>query len=237
MTGAEFDGRDDVAEYALGTLDPSERAAFEARMVRDPTLAAEAAQWQERLAALHAETESAEPPAHIYANVLARIGAGTNNVVSLDIAALKRRAALWRRAAVAASAIAAALILFVLVRNPSQTQDKSLYVAVLQGSNQTPAFVAAVDVKSKLIVVRSLGARAPQDRSYELWALGAGRSAPQPLGVIQAVARIPTEELGQTGDNALSDTTLAVSLEPEGGSPTGKPTGPVLFTGKLLSTQ
>jgi anti-sigma-K factor RskA len=237
MAGAELDGRDDAAEYALGTLDASERAAFEVRVASDPMLAAEVAQWQERLAALHAETEPAGPPAYIFANVLARIGADTNNVVSFDIAALKRRAALWRRVAIAVSAAAATLILFVLVRNPWQAQDKGLYVAVLQGSNQTPAFVAAVDVKSNLIVVRSLGARAPRDRSYELWALGAGRAAPQPLGVIQAVARIPTEELGQTGDNALTDTTLAVSLEPEGGSPTGKPTGPVLFTGKLLSTQ
>jgi anti-sigma-K factor RskA len=29
--------------------------------------------------------------------------------------------------------------------------------------------------------------------------------------------------------------TLAVSLEPEGGSPTGQPTGPVLYQGQLAS--
>ena len=32
----------------------------------------------------------------------------------------------------------------------------------------------------------------------------------------------------------IEQATLAVSLEPEGGSPTGAPTGPVLFAGKLI---
>jgi anti-sigma-K factor RskA len=35
----------------------------------------------------------------------------------------------------------------------------------------------------------------------------------------------------------LNDTLFAVSLEPEGGSPTGQATGPVMFTGKLVATE
>jgi anti-sigma-K factor RskA len=34
----------------------------------------------------------------------------------------------------------------------------------------------------------------------------------------------------------LPQTTLVVSLEPEGGSPTGIPTGPLAFVGKLSKT-
>jgi anti-sigma-K factor RskA len=30
-------------------------------------------------------------------------------------------------------------------------------------------------------------------------------------------------------------TTLAITLEPQGGSPSGKPTGPVLYQGKLAA--
>lgn len=232
MAGAEFEDRDDAAEYALGTLDAAERAAFEARMARDPVLAADVAQWQQRLGALNQETPVAEPPQQMLADIMERIGGpASDNVVQL-----KRRADLWRRTAIAVSAIAAALLIFVMVRTERQAPQKGLYVAVLQGSGTAPAFVAAVDVKSKVIVVRSLGASAPEQHSYELWALGGGRAAPQPLGVIAAVAHIPSERLGNVGDTALADTTFAVSLEPPGGSPTGAPTGPVLFTGKLLPT-
>jgi anti-sigma-K factor RskA len=232
MASAEFENRDDAAEYALGTLDAAERAAFEARMAHDPALAAEVAQWQQRLGALNDETPAAEPPPQMLARIMKRIGGPASD----NVVVLKRRADLWRRTAIAVSAIAAALLIFVTVRSEWPAPQKGLYVAVLQGSGTTPAFVAAVDVKSKVIVVRSLGAVAPPQHSYELWALGAGRAAPQPLGVIEAVAHIPSGRLGDAGDAALADTTFAVSLEPPGGSPTGVPTGPVLFTGKLLAT-
>ncbi len=231
MASAEFEDRDDAAEYALGTLDATQRSAFETRMARDPALAAEVAQWQQRLAALNEETQVSEPPQQVLANIMERIG----GLASDNVVVLKRRADLWRRTAIAVSAIAASLLVFVMVRTEWQGPQKGLYVAVLQGSGTAPAFVAAVDVKSKQIVVRSLGASAPEQHSYELWALGAGRAAPQPLGVIDAVAHIPSERLGNAGDAALADTTFAVSLEPPGGSPTGAPTGPVLFTGKLLA--
>lgn len=214
---------EEAAEYVLGTLDAGERAAFEAWLASDPALAAEVAEWQRRLAPLNDETAPVEPPAGVYDKILERIGP-PDNVVQL-----KRRVALWRGATAAASAIAAALILFLIVRGPAP--EKGMYVAVLQGENSNaPAFVAAVDVSKKTVVVRRLGDAAPADKSYELWALGGGRDKPQPLGVVDAAMRMPMNDMGP-----MDGTMLAVSLEPQGGSPTGQPTGPVMFTGKLLS--
>lgn len=226
MAGTD-DDRDLAAEYSLGTLDAAERASFEARLVGDAALRQEVAGWQQRLAPLNDETAQVAPPARIYPKILERIGGS-------DVIQLKRRIAAWRMAAIAISAVAAALVLVVTTRGAWFVSAEPVYVAVLQGQNKEPAFVAAVDVKNKVMVVRSLDTRAPADHSYELWALGAGRAAPQSLGVIAASMRIPAEQLGH---GALSDTILAVSLEPPGGSPTGLPTGPVLFTGKLLSTE
>lgn len=223
MAGPE-DDRDLAAEYALGTLDAAESAAFEAQLARDPALAAEVAAWQQRLAPLADGTPTVEPPADTYTKILERIG-GADNVVQL-----RRRVAVWRSVAAGVSAVAAALILLLFMRGPAP--EHGVYVAVLQGGDAAPAFVAAVDVSSKVIVVRRVGEPAPADKSYELWALGAGRVAPQPLGVVDAAVRVPAERVGR-----LDGTTLAVSLEPQGGSPTGLPTGPVLFTGKLLSTR
>lgn len=226
MAGAD-DDRDLAAEYALGTLDADERAAFEARLASDASSRAQVAAWQQHLAPLNDETVDIAPPTDIYAKVMERIDG--SNVIQL-----KRRVAAWRTSAIAISAIAAALILFVSLRGAWLTSHEPVYVAVLQDQTRHGAFVAAVDLKNKVMIVRSLDKGAPLGHSYELWALGAGRAAPQPLGVIDASMRIPTDKLGR---HALDDTTLAVSLEPPGGSPTGLPTGPVLFTGKLVSTE
>jgi len=147
---------------------------------------------------------------------------------------LKRRVAQWQGIALAVSALAACLILFVAVRAEWTVAPSGVYVAVLQGSENAPGFIATVDVASNVVVVRRMGAQAPEGRSYELWALGAGRASPEALGVIGAAARIPAARLGMLDERSLAATVFAVSLEPAGGSPTGQPTGPVVFTGKLL---
>ena len=85
----------------------------------------------------------------------------------------------------------------------------------------------------RIDIVR-LASRPAEGRSYELWALGAGRKAPESLGVINARAEIPAKLLGSLDSARLQNTVFAISDEPTGGSPTGQPTGPVLFTGKIV---
>src|SRR5687767_11202980 len=73
----------------------------------------------------------------------------------------------------------------------------------------------------------------PAANSYELWMLPEGR-APVSLGLLPGTgnAALPLDAEALA---VLAQTmTLAVSLEPAGGSPTGAPTGPVLFTAPLL---
>src|SRR3989442_2452755 len=66
------------------------------------------------------------------------------------------------------------------------------------------------------------------NRALELWALP-GSGAPRSLGLISASGATVVKK-GKVLEGA---TGLAVSLEPAGGSPTGAPTGPVLYVGKL----
>jgi len=242
MANAEQDGeRDDLAaEYVLGTLDAAERTEVERRSREDPRLARAIAAWERRLDPLLEPIPAVAPPRTSFAAISARIDAlrppkpAPKGVRGADIIQLRRRMRNWRRAAIAATAIAASLAVFIGIRELRPVPE-ARFVAVLAGDDRNPAFVAAVNVQDQAIMVMRLGE--PLDpapgHSHELWALGGGRQAPQSLGLLSA-ARIPADRLGRLDPSALAATTFAISVEPEGGSPTGQPTGPVVFTGKLV---
>jgi anti-sigma-K factor RskA len=49
--------------------------------------------------------------------------------------------------------------------------------------------------------------------------------------------KIPVEKLGRASSQDLQDTIFAISIEPKGGSPTGVPTGPIVYTGRLIPAE
>jgi anti-sigma-K factor RskA len=170
-----------------------------------------------------------KPPAAVWEKIRARIA---DNGAGGTIVALKRQLSVWRGASIGLAALAAALAAFLLV-SPQQAGLDGRYVAVLQSEGPGPAFVAAVDLRAGTISVRRVGAEPQAGKSYEVWAVGGGRDKPQSLGVIDASLKVPQSRFG----TLAPDTVLAISLEPEGGSPTGQPTGPVLYTGTLVATE
>jgi anti-sigma-K factor RskA len=210
-----------AGELVLGTLGADEYREAKALLASDPVFAAAVAQWEVRLAPLAAAVPPVEPPAHLRARILHAIGAGA------EIIRLRRQIRLWRVAAAAGGALAAGLAALVIWLAQPLPQER--YVAVLQPDGQGPAFIASVDVAAGTISVRRVQAETPQGKSFELWAVGGGRDRPQSLGIIDTAVR---------SDVRLSpDTVLAISLEPAGGSPTGQPTGPVLYTGQLVPAE
>jgi anti-sigma-K factor RskA len=74
----------------------------------------------------------------------------------------------------------------------------------------------------------------PASRVFELWAIAKKPgSKPRALGVIPQNGNFQLAALPQdVGPGA----TLAISVEPPGGSPTGSPTGPVVFVGVLRAS-
>ena len=75
-----------------------------------------------------------------------------------------------------------------------------------------------------------------QNQSYELWAVPPS-GTPVSLGLINASGETETDVPRDKRALLESGVTLAVSLEPQGGSTTGAPTGPVLFVGALSTPQ
>ena len=226
MAAKDRDEMDALAgEYVLGTLDAAERADAENRMARDASFAALVRQWEGRLASLSDGVAPVAPPDHVRGAILRRI-AGDDPQAS-PVVELKRQVGVWRGATAAATAVAAALAGVLFFQTVPEPQGR--FVAVLQPEGQGTAFVASIDLASGFVSIRRVGAEIPAGKSHELWAVGGGREKPESLGVINASLKVPAK--------LSADTVLAVSLEPEGGSPTGQPTGPVLYTGKLVETE
>ena len=175
-----------------------------------------------------------------------------------EIIALRGRARRWRMVATGVSALAAALAAVVVleVAQPDLLPDglrprpriqtvqvqappapvPPQFVAVLQKSADAPAFILTVDVATKAFTVRRVGAEVERGKSYELWLVSDKLLKPRSLGVIgdKDFTRRPT--LSAFDSEIINKATYAVTLEPEGGSPTGVATGPIVFTGKLVET-
>ena len=232
------DNIDDLAaEYVLGTLDTAERVAVAARRLREPALEAAIQAWDRLLSPLNDLVRPAAPPPGLFPKIEARLqgrrpGAeNAGNVVDMT-----RRMKRWRMSAIAASALAASLALVIGVREfGPKTPSKNL-VAVLQKDAASPAFLVSVDIDNKLMTVRPVAAKREKGKSYELWIVQDSLGAPKSLGVIDDDNPMRRATLAAYKPDVIESATLAVSLEPEGGSPTGAPTGPVVFTGKLIES-
>ena len=108
------------------------------------------------------------------------------------------------------------------------------YVAVLQKDGNSPAFILTVDAASKNFTVRRVAAPPEPGRSYELWLVSDKLQKPRSLGVIGSKEFTTRQELSAYDSAIVNQATYAVTIEPEGGSPTGVATGPIVFTGKLI---
>lgn len=123
----------------------------------------------------------------------------------------------------------------VEVAAPAQPQAQpAQFVAVLQKGADSPAFILTVDTATKNFVVRKVGAQVEPGTSYELWLVSDKLNAPRSLGVIGDHDFTSRQVLASYDEDTINRATYAVTMEPEGGSPTGQATGPIVFTGKLI---
>ncbi|MGC1302758.1 MAG: anti-sigma factor [Caulobacteraceae bacterium] len=213
-----------AGELALGVLDGQELQAAEHRAATDPGFSSDVDAWQARLAGLVDEVRAEPAPAHIWARIVRALGE-TANIVELR---LRRSLVRWRAATAAAAAIAAVLAIALVMPRPEPLQAP-LQMAKLSSAQGPAVFVAMFDPVRRQVVLAPISVTAAPGRSPELWLIPTG-GKPIALGVAafeKAVQFSP--RIKPTGEGAL----LAVSIEPEGGSPTGQPTGPVVATGKL----
>lgn len=239
----ELDDIDDLAaNYVLGTLDATERIAVAARRQREPALEAAILVWERRLMPLLDVIPPISPSHGIWDKIAARIQAAAASSHQSDIGAnsdtnitdLTKRVKRWRTAALVATSIAASLLIAIGTTQFAPKPKTKNLIAVLQKDAQSPAFLVSVNVDDRVMTVRPVAAKREVGKSYELWIIHDSLGQPKSLGVIDDATPTRGPTLASYQPAVLESSTYAVSLEPEGGSPSGAPTGPIVFTGKMI---
>ena len=222
-----------AADYVLGTLDAGERATVAARRQREADLDSAIMDWERRLAPLNEAVPAVAPPASTFSKIEARIRGG-QAASPQTVIDLTRRLNRWRATALAASAMAAGLILTLGARELAPKPPSKNLVAVLQKDASSPAFLVSVNIDDRVMTVRPIAAKHEPGKSFELWIIHDSLGKPKSLGVIDEAHAMKKPTLAAYKPDVIEASTYAVTLEPEGGSPSGDPTGPVVFAGKLI---
>jgi anti-sigma-K factor RskA len=227
-----------AAEYVSGLLRGPARRRFEALLPAHPALRGAVRAWQDRLMPLTAVVEPQRPSPMVWQRIEGRIGGAAASVATAASEAPDgwwRQLAFWR--GFSAVAGVAVLALTVLLANPGPVQPP--IVVVLSAAAPEPgspagavmpaSFVASISADGRAMVTKPLvNVSMEANRALELWSLPPS-GAPRSLGLIAA----DKATVVKRGKVLEGTSALAVSLEPAGGSPTGAPTGPVLYVGKL----
>jgi anti-sigma-K factor RskA len=211
-------------EYVLGTLASRARTRF-ARVLLFSLVARRAVvTWERRLAPLAAAVRPVEPPDSAWTGIEMKLG--------LRAAPRSRAAGLWP--ALAAALAIVAVLFGGLYFSQQPSVERPAYVSVVSDTATGPVWLLQAFTEARALRVSTVNPRpAPANSSYELWMLPDGGN-PVSLGLLPEVG---AAQLGLSAAQlgVLTRTmTLAVSVEPAGGSPTGLPTGPVILTAPLI---
>lgn len=225
-----------AAEYVLGTLDVETRGKLQRLMVTSDRARKAVWRWERDLNALGASLNDVQPSPRVWQRIEATLGLGSLTVVDAGANEPGQPRANQTRTPFAARrlvwpAIAAALVLIMVSWNTWQApQPAPTQIAVIQDASARALWSVNLTDNS-LMVTSTRQVTASTERDYELWLVAADGRAPVSLGLL------PEAGQRQLARNALFDevevSVLAVSREPEGGSPTGQPTE-VLYSAQLV---
>lgn len=220
-----------AAAYALGTLRGGARRRFEQQARKHPELRALAITWQERFAAMTELQPEQQPGPNVWKRIALEL---SRQRQPLPSEAPRASSWKWRAVAMGATvATLAAVTLSALLFTQLQAAPEIRYVAMLSDDSSSRSVLVTFDPKHNTLTLKRIGEfNEGPDKSLQLWALPPG-GTPQSLGVIPpgAVAKLTAAE------NQVQVPVLAISLEPKGGVPGDRgPTGPVLYTGRVVPT-
>lgn len=224
-----------ASEYVLGTLELAERVEVEQRFPRDAALRDAIAAWERRLLPLTSLAPPAQPSEQLWPRISASLFTPQAVKRAGGWQAWWNSLAFWR--ILAGGGLLATAALAVLVGVQLQAAGGPGYLVVLVApQDKSPGWIVQAGSrggKSRELNLIPLGPTAvPRQKTLQFWTKGKDWGAPVSLGLVQ-----PGQSLKLTLDKLpplQPDQLFEITLEPAAGSPTGRPTGPVLYIGRAV---
>lgn len=222
-------------EYVLGLLDPADHAQVEAAIETDPDMRAAVAASRERFLALDLAAGPAEVPPDLWQRIEAGLATRPMAVAtrSLPVSsaaaspANDNAAPRWRLAAL--TSLAASLLLAAGLGWSLLTAPEPKVIAVLLDAAGTPLALVEDYGNAQARVTPLVDFPVPEGRTMQVWTLPSQEIGPVSLGLLAS------SETAVLSGPALpaphEDQLYEITIEPAGGSPTGRPTGPILVKG------
>ena len=239
-----------AGEFVLGTLSFARRVEVEQRMAAEAPLRVAVNRWQAQLLPLTTLAEPVEPSAQLWQRIenslQARVASAPSVIGKKEPPSRQpaRRAAspgwwssvsLWRGLAgtgFAAAAVLAAVLVTRLGPLPAGGAPAQYVVVLVAPGGNAPGWVVQASGAQQLSLIPVGQASVPPEKALQFWTKADTWNAPVSLGLVKPgeTIRVPLDKLPPLQPNQLFELTL----EPPGGSPTGKPTGPIQFIGRAV---
>lgn len=225
-----------AAEYVLGVLPHAERLSFSARLASEADLRIKVQFWEEQLVSMTDSVEPVTPSAQVLSRIEGEIFAASDRISPANAPSWWLSLGFWRglsMLSLATLVVLAALYSGILTGpRGTDTEAVPLYVAELSGDSDVQ-LVTVYDASSGVLKMNRVKGAPAAGRSFELWLIEGGNN-PVSLGLVPTTVR-GTVTVPENLRDKFADAVLAISDEPEGGSPTGQATGAVLAAGKLAA--
>lgn len=225
-----------AAEYVLGLLTDDIRAAMDLRIASDAAFALTVELWRIRFAEFDETAEETVPVEELWSRIEKDVASPTPAARAPETNAMNR---FWGslgalRVAVIGSAVAAIAFAVLAIASLQHAQNvaarKPVYVAILVNdtTRQAGAIVNAfADGRVEMVPLTDIDV--PEGRALQIWTLWDRAVGPRSVGLIERArtTSLNLEKLPATS----ADQIFEITLEPAGGSPIGRPTGPILYKG------
>lgn len=239
-----------AADYVMGLLDGAGEAAAEKRVATDATFAMAVDTWRKRLSDFDASAEPVPPGPELWQRIAETTKKETNTALpgarnAMLGATIWNNLGFWRATGLTAGFAA---LLFAVIAVGALTTSKELRRDLVALAQRKPVYVAILvndttkeagavvnafaNGRVELIPLKAIDV--PPGRALQVWTLWDRAIGPKSIGLTgqSRTLQLNLEALPET----VADQLFEITLEPEGGSPIGRPTGPILFKGTTART-
>ena len=232
--------RDALAgEYVLGLIEGADCAAAERRHADDPDFAGAVEAWRSHLAEVDATATPIAPPADLWSRIEAGIAgllpsAAAAPMTTGNASVMRSRFADWWnslfvwRGAAFAGALATVMLAIGLIGALDRARRQPVMVAVLMTDASIAAAVVNTYADGRVEMLPLQSIDVPAGKALEIWTLWDRAVGPRSVGLID---RARTTPLRLDNLPLGKDQLFEITLEPASGSPTGRPTGPIVAKG------